>query len=173
MPAGSPWPPSTQTISECSGLDYWFSDCPTKGFSFYTNLSKADWTKFTESEQNISCQLALRPLWLLEIGMKLFARDWEVIKASNKATLRTCGWSLWMSVYLRMMPVWKWYWAWFLECAVDRDVVLVEELLAGVDDAVSIDLEEVVKSLWWGWETGVVGGLIWAGTSTEKEEDEN
>ena len=31
--------------------------------------------------------------------------------------------------------------------AVDREVVLVEELLAGVDDAVSIDLEEVVKSL--------------------------
>ena len=57
--------------------------------------------------------------------------------------------------------------------AVDGEVVLVEELLAGVDEAVSIDLEEVAKVLWWGWETGVVGGWSRVGTSAEKEEDES
>ena len=89
-----------------------------KGSSSYTNLRKADWTIFiTESEQTISCQLALKPLWLVAIVMKLFAGDGEVIEASNEATLRTWSWSLCIAVYLRIMPVWKWCWVWLLGCS--------------------------------------------------------
>ena len=57
------------------------------------------------------------PVCLLEIVIKFSVGDGKVIEASNEATLRTWSWSLCIAAYLKIMPVWKWCWVWFLGCS--------------------------------------------------------